>query len=193
MLITKFEVFPDLTTERLLLRQMTINDAEAVFHIRSNHDVMKYIDRPIAESIEDAVNWINQVNDAMLNEDGVPWAICLKEDPGSLIGSIGFWRMQKQHYRAEIGYILDPAFHGKGFITEAINITVEFGFTKMNLHSIEAVIDPHNKASAKVLEKTGFIMEAYFKENYYKNGAFCDTAIYSKLSNVIEPALNKPL
>jgi [ribosomal protein S5]-alanine N-acetyltransferase len=184
MLVTKFEVFPELTTERLLLRKISANDADAIFRLRSDRDVMKYIDRPLAESVDDALKWIEMVNDAMQNEDGVPWAICLKEDPATLIGSIGFWRMQKQHFRAEVGYLLDPFFHGKGYMSESINKVVDFAFTIMNLHSIEAIIDPRNTASAKTLEKSGFVKEAYFKENYYWNGVFCDTAIYSKLSDV---------
>jgi len=190
MVVTKFSAFPELTTDRLSLRQMTTNDAGAIFRLRSDKEVMKYIDRPLTESIEDAIKWIDMVNEAMLNEEGVPWAICLKEDPTTLIGSIGFWRMQKQHYRAEIGYLLHPSFHGKGYMPEAIEKVVDFGFTIMNLHSIEGVIDPRNKASAKALEKTGFVKEAHFKENYYWNGVFCDSAIYSKLSPVKKPVLD---
>jgi [ribosomal protein S5]-alanine N-acetyltransferase len=192
MLVTKFKIFPELTTDRLLLRQITSADSEAIFRLRSDRDIMKYIDRPLAESIEDAVKWIEMVNDAMQNEEGVPWAICLKEDPVKLIGSIGFWRMQKQHYRAEVGYLLDPFFHGIGYMTESINKVVDFAFTIMNFHSIEAIIDPRNIASAKTLEKSGFVREAYFKENYYWNGVFCDTAIYSKLTHVIKPVTNLP-
>lgn len=190
MLVTKFEVFPELTTKRLLLRQITNTDAETVFRLRSDREVMKYIDRPHAESIEDAIKWIDMINEAMQNEEGVAWGICLKEDAATLIGSIGFWRTQKQHYRSEVGYLLNPLLHGKGYMTEAIEKVVEFGFTTMNLHSIEGVIDPRNKASARTLEKSGFVREAYFKENYYWNGVFCDTAIYSKLSHVKEPVLN---
>ncbi len=190
MVVTKFSAFPELTTDRLLLRQMTTNDAGVIFRLRSDKEVMKYIDRPLTESIEDAIKWIEMINESMQNEEGVSWAICLKEDPTTLIGSIGFWRMQKQHYRAEIGYLLHPSFHGKGFMSEAINKAVEFGFEKMKLHSIEAIIDPRNKASAKALEKTGFNKEAHFKENYYWNGVFCDTAIYSKISPVKKPVLD---
>jgi ribosomal-protein-alanine N-acetyltransferase len=59
---------------------------------------------------------------------------------------------------------------------------VEYGFQKMNLHSIEAQINPDNLASAALLKKAGFEREAYFKENYYLRGEFTDTAVYSKLA-----------
>jgi ribosomal-protein-alanine N-acetyltransferase len=77
--------------------------------------------------------------------------------------------------------MLLPEFHGKGIITEAIKVVVKYGFEVMQLHSIEAVIDPRNYASEKVLQKCGFIKEAHFLENELYNGNFLDTVIYSLL------------
>jgi ribosomal-protein-alanine N-acetyltransferase len=78
--------------------------------------------------------------------------------------------------------MLLPEYHGKGIITEAIKETVKYGFEIMKLHSIEAVIDPENLASEKVLLKSGFIKEAHFKENEYYEGRFLDSVIYSILN-----------
>ena len=109
------------------------------------------------------------------------WAITLKENPSKAIGSICFWRMLKEHYRAEIGYALDPAYWRKGIMKETILKTLDYGFSTLGLHSIEARINPHNIASASVLESTGFVREAYFKEDFFRRGAFEDTAVYSRL------------
>ena len=65
---------------------------------------------------------------------------------------------------------------------EAFNKVLEFGFNSMNLHSIEANVNPENKASIKLLERNNFIREAYFRENYFFDGKFLDTAIYSLLA-----------
>ena len=65
---------------------------------------------------------------------------------------------------------------------EALIKVIEYGFNEMKLHSIEAHINPANSASAGILEATGFIREAYFKEDFYYKGVFSDTAIYSKLT-----------
>lgn len=78
--------------------------------------------------------------------------------------------------------MLLPDFHGKGYVTETIEEVVAYGFTKLGLHSVEALIDPANLASANVLEKCRFVKEGYFKESEFYNGQFIDTVIYSKLN-----------
>jgi ribosomal-protein-alanine N-acetyltransferase len=74
-----------------------------------------------------------------------------------------------------------PEHNGKGYITEAIKAVVIYGFEQMNLHSIEAIIDPDNSASERVLQKNGFVKEAHIKENELWEGKFWDTVIYSLL------------
>ena len=110
------------------------------------------------------------------------WAIALQDDPDTLIGNIGFWRIINQHYRSEIGYTLHPDFWNNGIMKEALLAAIDFGFKAMKLHSIEAHINPDNTASGKVLEKTGFVREAYFKEDFFFRGKFIDSAVYSLLA-----------
>jgi ribosomal-protein-alanine N-acetyltransferase len=74
-----------------------------------------------------------------------------------------------------------PQYNGQGIVTEAIKAVLEYGFEDMNMHSIEAVIDPDNSASERVLQKNGFIKEAHILENEYYDGKFWDTVIYSLL------------
>src|SRR6185295_19509224 len=101
--------------------------------------------------------------------------------PSKIIGYIGYWRMKKEHYRAEIGYALHPAYWKKGIMKEAILAVLDYGFNTMQLHSVEANINADNNASAGILEATGFIKEAHFKEDFFFDGIFRDTIIYSKL------------
>ena len=63
-------------------------------------------------------------------------------------------------------------------MSEAMKAVLQFGFNDMNLHSVEANINPLNKKSKKILELNGFVKEAYFTENYYSNGKFLDSEIY---------------
>ena len=182
MLITNFSPFPNLSTERLSLRQINLNDKSEIFFLRSNIQVMKYFDRPMAQTIDDSVAFIKNLNHDLINNEGITWAITLKSIP-KLIGTIGFWRIIKDHFRAEIGFMLHPDFMRKGIMTEALTEVVKYGFTKMKLHSIEANVNPQNSASIKLLERNKFRKEGYFKENYYFNGKFLDSAIYSLLVN----------
>ncbi|HYV95547.1 MAG TPA: GNAT family N-acetyltransferase [Chitinophagales bacterium] len=181
MLSVSFNPFPLLATERLLLRQVSTEDAEEMFQLRSDPRVMQYIDRPIAASVQDALEFIQKIENSLTNNDGINWGITLK-DQRKLIGTIGFWRIMKEHYRAEIGYALLPQFQRKGIMQEAIAIVLDYGFNTMKLHSVEANVNPANTASIKFLEKNRFVREAYFKENYYWNGKFLDSIIYSLLN-----------
>jgi len=181
MLNINFIPFPNLETDRLLLRRIDITDVNEIFALRSNKETMKYIPRPLAKTKEDALGHITMIEEKIENNEGINWAITLKCNP-KLIGIIGHYRIKPEHFRAEIGYMLLPEYHGKGIITEAIKETVNYGFQIMKLHSIEAIIDPENYASEKVLQKSGFVKEAHLKENEYYEGRFLDTVIYSILN-----------
>ncbi len=183
MLNLNFSSFPNLETERLILRHIAKEDVNEIFELRSDKQTMKYIPRPLATTKEDALGHIAMIDAKIENNEGINWAITLKNSP-KLIGIIGHYRIKPEYYRAEIGYMLLPQYHGKGIMTEAIKEVVSFGFKVMKLHSIEAIIDPKNFVSEKVLLKNDFVKEAHLKENKCFEGRFLDTVIYSILSTV---------
>jgi ribosomal-protein-alanine N-acetyltransferase len=181
MLQLNFNPFPIIETERLVLRRMTMNDAPDFFSLRSNVNAMKHICKPLQTSIEEAKEKINQINEMIDSNNGIGWGITFKNQT-TIIGNLSFHRLIKEHYRAEIGYILHPDYWKQGIISEAVKAIVDFGFNELKFHSIEAHIDPTNIGSEKVLQKNNFKKEAYFKENYFYNGQFLDTAVYSLLN-----------
>ena len=182
MLQLNFSPFPLLITQRLILRQTRPEDVKEMFFLRSDAEVMRYIDRERAKTDADALAHIKLLTDTINENLGVSWAITLK---GSdvMIGTIGIWRVQKEDYRGEVGYALHTDYHRQGIMNEALGAVLTYGFTEMELHSLEANINPENLASAKILEKNRFVREAYFRENYYFNGRFLDSAIYSLLAS----------
>jgi ribosomal-protein-alanine N-acetyltransferase len=182
MLTVNFSPFPVLTTEHLILRQVSQDDVNEIFFLRSDERVLEYLSKDPATSIEDASLFIKKINDLENNNDGITWAITLK-DEGKLTGTICYWNITKEHYRAELGYALHPEFHGKGIMQEALSEILRYGFTIMKLHSVEARVDPMNEPSIKLLERNNFIREGLFKEDYFYNGKFLDTAVYSIISN----------
>lgn len=173
-----FLPFQNLESARLLLRQITPEDVNEIFALRSNAETMKFIPRPLCKTNEEALEHIKILQDKLEKNEGINWAITLKGNP-KLIGIIGHYRIRWEHFRSEIGYMLLPEYHGKGITTEAIKLMIGYGFTQMNMHSLEGIIDPANTASAKVLEKNGFVKEAHFKENEFYDGKFLDAVIYS--------------
>ena len=181
MLVINFHPFPQLSGKRIILRRLVPEDVHALYALRADKRVMQYIDRPPAQSIQEAFELMQKINDAFEHQDGISWCLSLKDDP-KLIGTIAFWRIMKADHRAEIGYLLQPEFHGKGLMQEALSLVLAYGFKRMQLHSVEAHVNPYNAASIRLLEKNGFLQEAYYKENFYFNGKFLDTAVYSLLT-----------
>ncbi|WP_348797467.1 GNAT family N-acetyltransferase [Flavobacterium adhaerens] len=182
MLEVNFLPFPILKTKRLLLRRLTKIDAKTILSLRSNLQVMKYIPRPILKNEEEALDLIAVFDDKIENKTGINWGIAFLDEPEKVIGIIGYYRMKLEHYRAEVGYMLFPEFNGKGIISEALQTVAQYGFDEMKLHSIEAVLDPENIGSEKVLQKNGFVKEAHLLENEFYEGRFLNTLIYSKLN-----------
>ena len=183
MLTINFSPFPILETERLTLRRVLPSDVKEMFELRSNPETMKYIPRPLVTNYDEALAHIKMMEDKIETNEGINWAITLKGDD-KMLGVIGHYRIKPEHYRAEVGYMILPEYHGKGITTEAVQCVVDYGFNTMQLHSIEGVIDPENEASERVLQKCGFVKEAHFKENEFYDGKFIDAVVYSKLNPV---------
>lgn len=175
---TSFSPFPQLLTDRLLLRQLSLQDAEQIFALRSNEIVNRYINRPLPESIEDAKAFINKINFSVQNNQSLYWAVCLKELP-TLIGTISLWNFSEEDNKAEIGYELLPHFHGKGFMQEACTKVIAFAFQTLEFNRIEAWTTVQNEGSKKVLERIGFKRNNLLENKVDRAIEGPDTIIYS--------------
>jgi ribosomal-protein-alanine N-acetyltransferase len=182
MLELNFDPFPELRTERLLLRRMTVNDADELFFFRSNPEVMQFIAREPTKTVEEARDFIGRIDKNIDTNVAILWAIAFNEEPSKMIGTINLWQIQKDNYRAELGYLLHPAHWKKGLMKESIRKIIEYAFNGLGLHSLEAKVDPNNRSSIILLEKTGFVKEGYFREDYFFRDKFLDTAVYSLLN-----------
>ncbi|RXR16255.1 N-acetyltransferase [Flavobacterium amnicola] len=182
MTTNPFLPFQNLESDRLVLRRLTSDDIQEVYALKSDPKIMEYIPRPLVTNLDEAMAHITMINDKIDTGEGINWAITLKPS-NKLLGIIGHYRIKWEHYRSEIGYMLLPEAYGKGIATEAVQLICDYGFNHMKMHSLEGIIDPKNLASAKVLEKSGFVKEAHLKENEFYEGRFLDTVIYSKLKD----------
>ena len=180
MLKLNFTPFPILETERIILRKISLKDAPALFTIRANPEVMKYIAKPVAKEISEVKSLINKILYGIKSNNSIAWGIVLRNQE-NIIGTVSFHNIEKPHFRAEIGYHIHPDFWNKGILSEILPSVIDYGFNKMKLHSIEAQIDPENVNSKKLLLKNNFIKEAYYKGNYFFNEQFLDTEVYSLL------------
>ncbi|HET6872167.1 MAG TPA: GNAT family N-acetyltransferase [Sporolactobacillaceae bacterium] len=179
--------FRDLETERFLLRKMTINDAGDMFDYFSNDEVTKYYDLDTFTSISQAVELIERMNERLDSGTGIRWGIIVKET-NRLIGSCGYHSIEIEHLKAEIGYEINPAYWGRGVMTEILPAVVEFAFNEMHLNRIEAMFHPDNIGSKKVLKKVGFQQEGILRERYFHKQSLTDIIIVSLLKREWKPS-----
>ncbi|MBL7717221.1 MAG: GNAT family N-acetyltransferase [Flavipsychrobacter sp.] len=181
MIHLNFNPFPVLETERLLLRNLREYDKHEMFAIRSNPIAMQYIPRPMAKTLEDAAALVELILGNTERNERINWAITEKGSD-KMLGVIGYVGFNTNSARAEVGYVLNPDCFGKGIGYEALKAVVNYGFEVIGLHSIEAIIRPENRASIRLVEKLGFVREAYFRDYIYFNGEYLDETVYSLLN-----------
>lgn len=178
----KFPIyFPVLETKRLSLKCSELKDAKELFELRSNKDFVKYLGRDPMKDIAEAEEYIQKQLTGFEKQTGISWKICEKNSD-ILIGYCGFWEIDYQHYRTEIGYGLNPNFQGKGYMKEALTAMTGYMLLDMNIHHIKADIDVNNAASRSVLKSIGFKLEGLARENYYYNGKFLNSEYYGLIS-----------
>lgn len=175
--------FPQLETERLILRELRYTDVEAVHRYLSNPEVTRYLatQSPRFEETQYLVNFLISLFE---RDEGFRWGITLKsgDAAGRVIGTCGYHAWAKDHFRAEIGYELAGDYWGRGIMAEAIEALLAFGFEEMALNRIEAMVLVGNKASAGFLEKLGFQQEVLLREYEFVRGKFRDVLLFSLLS-----------
>ena len=150
-----FASFPVFTTERLTLRQPATDDQGDIFALRSDPEVNKYLGRQPSKTIEDAINFINKINDNFEKNSSIYWVIT-RTNTKEFVGTICLYDFSKENNSCEIGYELLPKFQGQGIMKEATEKIIEYAFQTMQFKKIVAVTHKDNQNSSKLLEKFDF-------------------------------------
>ena len=163
-----FTPFPVLETERLTLRALNFEDAKAVFGLRTNKEVIKFIDRKSLNNLSETRAFIDLISNLIANNKGVFWVIESKSNH-QLMGTIGLRNFEDEENYAEIGYELDPIYHQRGFMSEAFDKILNFGFQSLDLKTIEAFTHKNNTASIALLQKQKFVLHPERREEGFEN------------------------
>jgi len=188
LLTLDFSNFPILKTERLVLRPMSTEDAPALFELRTDPVINRYIDRLPTTELEDALRFIEKIDKGIKDNHWLYWAIteatpievqcCQGSDDregqevlmdqgvhqNHLIGTICLWNFVPTDDKAELGYELSVARQGLGLMSEAVNAILAYGFGTIGLSAVEAAVHPENAASVKVLNRAGFTLVGTFED-----------------------------
>jgi ribosomal-protein-alanine N-acetyltransferase len=144
-----------LETERLILRRFNENDTDAVFALRGDAEMMRFIREP--QNRQESVNWLKMVS-SLWETEKIGFCAVVEKSSGSLIGWCGLWRL-KETGETEIGYAIARRFWGENFATEAARAFLIYGFETLKLGKIAAVAAPENTGSRRVMEKLGMTFD----------------------------------
>lgn len=172
--------FPVLETNRLVLRQLTVDDSENWFKNLSDDEVAVLIGMEPLENVEDSRSIINSFIDRYEKKNGMAWAITSKEDE-SFIGTCSYEKIDRHNLSGEIGYDLLKKYWGHGFMAEALSAVIDYGFESLRLNRIEAHTAAINSASRNLLRRLGFFEEGIYRESSFFRGEFRDDCQYSLL------------
>jgi ribosomal-protein-alanine N-acetyltransferase len=179
-----YRLFPQLTTQRLFLRQIVPQDAEALFALFSDETVTRYLDIAAMERPRQAHHLIKIMTERFDSRQGIRWAMVLKENQ-QIIGTCGYnhWGFPPQSQRAEIGYDMACRYWGQGLMKEALNKIIHYGFTIKDLNRIEALVLPENTRSINLLQNLGFQKEGFLREYAYFKAQFWSLYCYGLLQS----------
>jgi ribosomal-protein-alanine N-acetyltransferase len=156
-------VFPILVTKRLTLRQLDDNDYKEIFALRSDDIVNQYITRRKATNIEEAKEFIKNINAGINENKSLYWAICFS-DTKKLIGTICLWNFSEDKTVAEVGYELNPTYQKMGIMNEAVESVINYVFNEIHLTTITAYTHKDNSSSSRLLEKNNFKIDEFRKD-----------------------------
>jgi RimJ/RimL family protein N-acetyltransferase len=180
-------VTPTLQTERLRLRPIGDADADDLFDLHSNAYVLRYWDAPPWSDRGRADTFITASRQMADEGTGARLAVD-RVRGGTFIGWCGLQRWNPDYRSASLGYCYDDAAWGHGYATEAARALLQWGFDTLDMNRVQAEVDTRNVASARVLEKLGFVREGMLREDCIVNGEVSDSWVYGLLRREWRPS-----
>lgn len=171
---------PEIETHRLKIRLVERSDLPSLLEVNSNGEVTRYLPYESWKGIADGDAWYSRTADRFAAGEAGQFVIEQRETR-RVIGTCLVFRFEKLSARAEVGYVLAREFWGAGYMFEAMSAFVTFGFEQIGLRRIEAEIDPRNGASARLLERLGFVREGLLRQRWERKGEVIDSSLYGLL------------
>ncbi|MCX6169249.1 MAG: GNAT family protein [Ignavibacteriales bacterium] len=172
--------FPQIETERLILRKLSLADVNDIFEYASNPEVSEFLPWETHKTIEDTHFFLELV-EAQFNESNIiVLGIELKAEK-KLIGTIALRNWDKADRCIDLGYVISNNYWNKGFTTEAVKVVIKYGFEELNANRVEAHCDENNIASYRVMEKAGMKYEGTLRQKVLMKNKFVNMRFYSVL------------
>jgi len=173
---------PRLETERLVLRALTEDDAEAIFEYCSNPNVSRFTLWEPHKTVEDARRFIRDyVLPKYEQQIPEPFGVTLKGHPDRVIGTVGCFMVSKDNRTMELAYALDEQYWGKGIVVEAARAVLEYVFDHYPVERLQCRCKIENAPSSRVMQKLGMSKEGTLRSSIFHRDRFWDMDYYSLL------------
>ncbi|MES2257752.1 MAG: GNAT family protein [Pseudomonadota bacterium] len=163
-----------------MLRHLCREDAAALYAIHSDPAATRYWSSAPWREAAQANAYLDTTLSGYADGSRLCLGVALRAG-GELLGTCTLYAFNPQNRRCDIGYMLAPAHWGNGYMQEALPALIAHGFDTLDLHRIEADIDPRNTASARLLERMHFLHEGRLRERWIIAGEICDTDLFGLL------------
>lgn len=167
--------------DRIMLRRLTTSDVEDLYAIFSDPEVVRYWSSPAHASLDESRSLLSRIDDHAAKGDLYQWGVVERES-GRVIGTTTLSDIDRSNRRAEIGFALARSHWRRGLMREAVGCLIAHAYDGLQLHRLEADIDPHNEASIKLVESLGFTREGYLPQRWFVHGGWHDTVLYGLLA-----------
>lgn len=175
-----------LDTPRLILRRVTMEDAEAAFNNwTSDPEVTKFLRWPAHQNISDTEKVLNMWVESYADPTFYLWGIQIKKT-GQLIGTMSVVDMQEKTGTLHIGYCIGVPWWNQGYTSEALSRVIQFLFDEVGALRIESQHDPDNPHSGQVMAKCGLVYEGTLRKADWSNRGIVDACMYSLLKEEYE-------
>lgn len=182
---------PEVRATRVALRWLEDADAPDIFRIYSDPEVMKYWSTVPMREPAQAQELIESVRRLFPEHTLYEWGV-VRLDDEQTIGTVTLASIDESNKRAEIGFALDRAAWGQGFMGEAVAAAIDFAFTRLDLARIEADVDPENAASLRLLARLGFVREGLLRERWRVGGGIQDSVMLGLLRREFDRSRHSP-
>jgi RimJ/RimL family protein N-acetyltransferase len=172
---------PVLEAQRIRLRWLEPGDVDALFAIFSDRDVARYWSAPAMTERAEAEALFAEIGACFAKKELFQWGIARRDDD-AIIGTCTLAWVSATHRRAELGFALARPHWGAGIMREALVRLIDFSFDELDLHRLEADVDPRNARSMGLLERLGFRREGHLRERWHVGGEICDGIFYGLLA-----------
>ncbi len=175
-------------TERLILSLIEPDDAYQLFPHMSNPKISIDMSWKPHETVNETLEFIQNVQSSFINEKSITWCIRLLSDIKTIIGIFSIISIIRKHReliynKAELAYWIAPLYQGKGYMTESGKAIINFGFERLHLNKFFVAHHLNNENSKRLILKLDFTYTHVEKQAFMKNNVWIDVAHYELLKS----------